>query len=73
MEMGITEYAVIAGAVGLTVEEVERVDMAEDSVVRQLVVARIPAGEALKLDDFIRCPKCHAKVRLAPCVACRSF
>ena len=73
IEMGISEYSVIARAAGLTVEEVERVDMAEDSSVRQLIVARIPVGESLKLDNYVRCPKCHAKVRLAPCVACRSF
>ena len=73
MEMGISEYSVIARAVGLTVEEVERVDMAEDSSVRRLIVARIPVGESLKLDDYVRCPKCHAKVRLAPCLACRSL
>ncbi len=72
MEMGISEYAVIARAVGLTVEEVERVDMAEDPSVRRLAVARIPVGESFKLDNRVRCPKCQAEVRLAPCVACRS-
>ena len=34
MQMGVSEYSVIANAVGLTVEEVERVDMVEDSAVR---------------------------------------
>ncbi|OHB65973.1 MAG: hypothetical protein A2V70_18015 [Planctomycetes bacterium RBG_13_63_9] len=72
MEMGISEYSVIARAVGLTVEEVERVDRAEDSSVRQLAVARIPVGESFKLDNYVRCPKCQAEVGLAPCVACRS-
>jgi len=72
MEMGISEYSVIARAVGLTVDEVERVDMAEDSSVRQLAVARIPVGESFKLDNYVRCPKCQAEVGLAPCVACRS-
>jgi len=73
MEMGVSEYSVIARAAGLTVEEVERVDMAEDSSVRQLIVARIPVGESFRLDNYIRCPKCRAKVRLAPCVACRIY
>ena len=72
MEMGIREYSVIAKAVGLTVEEVERVDMVEDSAVRQLALAGIPVGESFKLDFRVRCPKCHAKVRIAPCIACRS-
>ncbi len=73
MEMGVSEYSVIANAVGLTVEEVERVDMVEDSAVRQLALAGIPVGESFKLDSCIRCPRCQATVGLAPCVACRSF
>ena len=73
MEMGISEYSVIARAVGLTVEEVERVDMVEDSAVRQLALAGIPVGESFKLDNRVRCPKCQAEVGLAPCIACRSF
>jgi hypothetical protein len=72
MEMGISDYSVIAGAVGLTVEEVERIDMAEDSSVRLLAVAGIPAGEFFKLDNRVRCPKCQAKLRIAPCIACHS-
>jgi len=72
MEMGIREYSVIAGAVGLTVEEVERVDMAEDASVKQLALAGIPLGESFKLDNRVRCPKCSAKVGIAPCIACRS-
>ncbi len=73
MEMGISEYSVIAEAVGLTVEEVSRIDTAEDSSVRQLAVAGIPPEEFFKLDRRVRCPKCQAKVSLAPCIACRSF
>jgi len=70
MEMGISEYAVIAEAVGLTVEEVRTIDAAEDSSVRQLAVARIPLGEWFKLDKHLRCPKCHAELNLVPCIAC---
>ena len=73
MEMGISEYCVIARAVGLSVEEVERVDMAEDSSVRQLAVAGIPAGEFFRLDSRVRCPKCQAKLSIAPCIACGSL
>jgi hypothetical protein len=72
MEMGVSEYSVMASAVGLSVEEVERVDMVEGSAVRQLALARIPVGESFKLDNYVRCPKCQAEVGLAPCVACRS-
>ena len=73
MEMGIREYAVIAGAVGLTIEEIERIDMVADSSVRQLAIARIPKGESFKLENAVRCPKCQAEVGIAPCVACGCF
>jgi len=70
MEMGVTDYSVIASAVGLTVDEVKRIDMAEDSPIRQLGCEGIPYGEYFTLEKVIRCPKCHAMVRFAPCVAC---
>ncbi|MBN2022435.1 MAG: hypothetical protein JW809_06535 [Pirellulales bacterium] len=73
MEMGVSEYSTIAHAVGLTLEEVERVDMVEDAAVRQLALARIPEGEWFKLAHRIRCPKCQATVGVVPCVACRSY
>jgi hypothetical protein len=73
MQMGISDYSVIADAVGLTVEEVERVDMVEDPAVRQLALAGIPAGESFKLRRRVRCPRCQAKIGLAPCIACHSY
>jgi hypothetical protein len=71
MEMGISDYRLIAEAVGLTEAEVRGIDTAEDSLVRQLAVAGIPIGEFFKLDCRIRCPKCQARVVIAPCVSCR--
>ena len=62
MEMGISEYRLIAEAVGLTEVEGRGIDTAEDSLVWQLAVA---------LDRRIRCPKCQARVVIAPCVSCR--
>jgi hypothetical protein len=73
MEMGISEYGVIAEAVGLTVAEVRGIDTAEDSSVRELAVAGIPIGEFFKLARRVRCPKCQAKVEIAPCVTCHSM
>jgi hypothetical protein len=70
MEMGVSDYSVIATAVGLTIDEVKQIDMAEDSPIRQLCCEGIPYGEYFTLEREIRCPKCHAKVRFAPCVAC---
>lgn len=72
MQMGLTDYREIAGAVGLTVAEVKRVDSAKDRAVRQLCSVGIPEGEYFKLDETIRCPKCKAMIRIAPCVACVS-
>lgn len=71
--MGVSDYAVIATATGLTIEEVKRIDMAKDPSVRQLGAVGIPSGQYFKLETTIRCPKCHAKVNLAPCVACESL
>jgi hypothetical protein len=73
MQMGISDYSVIAGAVGLTVEEIERIDLAEDPSVRELAVAGIPAGEFFRLDRRLRCPKCQATLSVAPCLACCRF
>jgi hypothetical protein len=73
MEMGVSDYSEIAEAVGLTVEEVELVDKAEDLPVRQLAVAGIPPGQFFRLDSRLRCPKCQAKLGIAPCLACYRF
>ncbi|MBN2292663.1 MAG: hypothetical protein JXM70_09570 [Pirellulales bacterium] len=73
MEMGISEYSIIADAVGLTIQEVERIDMVEDPAVRKLALAGIPIGESFKLRRRVRCPKCQAKVGLAPCIACHGY
>ena len=48
MEMGISEYRLIAEAVGLTEAEVRDIDTAKDSLVRQLAVVGIPMGEFFK-------------------------
>lgn len=70
MEMGIADYDTIAGAVGLTVEEIAQIDRAEDTAIRQLGIARIPYGVYFHLQDKVRCPRCDAWITLAPCVAC---
>jgi len=72
MEMGISDYSVIAGAVGLSEEEVEQIDMSDDSRIRKLGSRGIPFGEYFHLRSKIRCPKCSASITIAPCVACTS-
>jgi len=69
-EMGVSDYAVIAAALSLTVEEVRRIDSADDPSIRRLCVEKIPYGEYFKLDEEIRCPRCNATIKVVPCVAC---
>ncbi len=73
MEMGISDYSVIAAAVGLTVEQIRQIDMVEDRCVRQIAAAGIPVGESFKLEHRVRCPKCQARISVAPCIACAAL
>jgi hypothetical protein len=70
MEMGITDYGDIAEAVGLSSDEVKRIDDVEDDGVRRLCHERIPLGEYFKLAIYLRCPRCAAKTTIAPCPTC---
>ena len=70
MEAGITDYETIGSAVGLTSDEVERIDLAIDTATRQLGIKGIPDGVFFDLRNKIRCPGCAAWITIAPCVAC---
>ena len=70
MQMGISDYQLIAEAVGLAVEAIEQIDAAENRVVRLLAVAGIPHGEFFKLRVQVQCPRCNGRVNTAPCVLC---
>jgi len=72
MEMGIKDYRLIGEAVGLEAADVKEIDLAGDGPIRRLGVQGIPAGEYFNLRTTICCPKCGAKVTIAPCVACSS-
>ena len=71
METGISDYPTIAAAVGATVEEVQRIDTAEDGTVRQLCCERIPPGEYFRLNKYVRCPRCNGRIRIVPCIVCQ--
>ena len=71
MEMGVTDYDKIAGAVGATKDDVKLVDMAEDDKTRQLASKGTPEGTYFVLRKPIRCPRCEALLTLVPCVACQ--
>ena len=70
IQMGVTSYTEIARAVGLSVDEVARIDAAEDKAVRQLATGGFPKGTYVRLQRKTRCPKCNSLVNLVPCVAC---
>ena len=70
MQMGFSDYAEIAAAVGLTDEEVRRIDMAEDANVRRLAIQGLPPGKQFRLARPLRCPKCRQRITIAPCIVC---
>jgi len=72
MRMGYSDYSEIASAVGLSEDEVRRIDMAEDRRIRELASRGIPNGKRYTLVQSIRCPKCREKITLVPCVVCDS-
>jgi hypothetical protein len=72
METGVTDYAVIAKALGLSESEVAEIDAAEDAGLRQLAVAGVPEGFYYTLRVIIRCPRCGRRIRVAPCLTCKS-
>jgi len=70
IETGITDYEVLSKAVGLSVDEVFQIDMAQDPEIRRLGIDGLPSGEYFRLRNRVRCPKCSAWLTVAPCVAC---
>ena len=71
MQSGVSDFALIASAVGLTQEEVERIDTAEDSHVRRLAVSGVPDDFVFRLRTSVACPSCGRRIYLIPCLACR--
>ena len=72
MSMGVADYDVIGEAVGLTADEVQEIDMAEEATIRALCGAGIPLGEYFRLQTKVRCPRCSARTTIAPCAKCVS-
>ena len=73
MEMGVSDYNAIARAVGLTVDEVKRIDKAEDGRIRSAASKGTPKGTFLPLNKSMRCPQCRQLITLVPCVACANL
>ena len=73
MEMGVSDYDLIARAVGVTVDEVKRIDKAEDGRIRSAASKGTPKGTFLPLNKAMRCPQCRQLITLVPCVACANL
>ena len=68
---GIRDEALIAQAVGLDVEEVRRIDAADDLDVRKLAVSGLPKQFLFRLRKVVVCPRCGSRIFLVPCVSCQ--
>lgn len=70
MEMGVRDFGEIASATGLSVEDVQEIESAEDRKIRRIASEGTPPGTYLPLTKPVRCPTCNGMVTMAPCVAC---
>ena len=68
---GIRDENLIARAVGLDVEEVRRIELANDLDVRKLAVAGLPKQFLFRLRKVVVCPRCGSRIFLVPCVSCQ--
>lgn len=71
IETGVRDYDTIATAVGLSVDDVSRIDSAKDESIRRLGVEGIPRGEYFPLSKIVRCPGCGGCITVAPCISCQ--
>gem|GEM_PF-4050531 len=71
MEGGIDDETVIAQAVGIDVDEVRRIESANDLEVRRVAVDGIPADFLFRLRRAVVCPRCGSRIFLVPCIFCQ--
>ena len=69
---GIRDETLIAQAVGIDVEEVRRIESANDLDVRKLAVAGLPKQFLFRLRKVVVCPRCGSRIFLVPCVSCKT-
>ena len=70
LETGVSDAAAIAKAVGLPVEDVERIDAERDIHARSRAIEEFPRDTYYHLRSKIICPGCGSTIYLVPCVAC---
>ena len=68
---GLMDLPQLACAVGLTLEQVHRIDEAEDPAIRQIALANLPEDFVFRLRERVTCPSCGGKIFLVPCLQCR--
>ena len=73
MQMGFSDYAEIASAVGLSEEQVESIDMSEDVRIRSAAAHGLSPEKRYRLVRPLRCPKCRGRITIAPCLTCCGF
>ena len=71
MRSGLRDHAEIARAVGLTDQQVAQIDLADSPAVRQLALEGIPEEFSYRLRAVVRCPHCHCRINVAPCMTCK--
>lgn len=70
IQSGVTHYATIARATGLTEEDVRRIDDAKDQHIQDLALRGTGRDVYYHLRSKIACPRCGSIIYLVPCVAC---
>ena len=71
MRGGVTEPALIARAVGLSVEEVQAIESADDPGARWYAIRGFDDEFTHRLREQIKCPRCGCRIILVPCVNCK--
>ena len=71
MQSGISDLSLVAAAVGLTRDEVERIDAADDPGVRKIASQGTPEEFVFRLRHNVTCPMCGSRIYLVPCMSCK--
>lgn len=71
MRGGVTEPALIAKAVGLSVAEVQAIESADDPRARWYAARGFDDEFTHRLREQIKCPRCGCRIILVPCVICK--
>jgi hypothetical protein len=71
LQSGYDDLGLIADSLGMTINEVEAIESAEDQRVRRLLREGLPQGFLYRIHRAVKCRICGGKINLVPCVLCR--